>query len=57
METIAGQLIVKEAGGLLMDFTGGNNYNESGNLICGFPKLSQAIVKEIRPHLTDTLLR
>ena len=56
-ETIAGQLIVKEAGGLLMDFAGGNNYNESGNLVCGFPKLSQAIVKEIRPHLTDTLLR
>ncbi len=55
--TIGGQLLIKEAGGLIMDFAGGNNYDKSGNLVCAFPKLCQGIVKEIRPHLTDSLLR
>jgi myo-inositol-1(or 4)-monophosphatase len=56
-DTAAGELLVKEAGGLVMDFAGGAGYNQSGNIICGSPKLSQLIVKEIRPVLTDSLLR
>lgn len=53
----AGELMVKEAGGMVVDFAGGNNYNQSGNLICGAPKLTQAIIREIRPVLTESLLR
>ncbi|WMN58335.1 inositol-1-monophosphatase [Pseudoalteromonas xiamenensis] len=56
-DTAAGELLVKEAGGMITDFAGGANYNRSGNIICGAPKLCQAIVKEIRPVLTESLLK
>ncbi|MFY8352118.1 inositol-1-monophosphatase [Pseudoalteromonas sp. SSM20] len=56
-DTAAGQLLVKEAGGLVTDFAGGNNQDKSGNIVCGAPKLAQAIVKELRPHLSDALLK
>ena len=56
-DTAAGQLLVKEAGGLVMDFAGGANHEKSGNVICGSPKLAKAIVKEIRPVLTESLLK
>ncbi|TMP27703.1 inositol monophosphatase family protein, partial [Pseudoalteromonas rubra] len=36
-DTAAGQLLVKEAGGLVMDFAGGANHEKSGNVICGSP--------------------
>ena len=49
--------MVKEAGGMVVDFAGGNNYNHSGNIICGAPKLTQAIIREIRPVLSESLLR
>ncbi|TMO63600.1 inositol-1-monophosphatase [Pseudoalteromonas aurantia] len=54
--TAAGELLVKEAGGMVMDFAGGAGYNHSGNVICGSPKLCQLVVKEIRPVLTESLL-
>ncbi len=56
-DTAAGQLLVKEAGGLVMDFAGGANFDKSGNIVCGAPKLAQAIVKEIRPVLSESLLK
>lgn len=56
-ESAAGVLILKEAGGMVVDFAGGNNADVSGNIICGGPKLSQSMVKEMRPHLTESLLR
>ncbi|WP_462157293.1 inositol-1-monophosphatase [Pseudoalteromonas sp. GB56] len=56
-DTAAGQLLVKEAGGLVMDFAGGANFEKSGNIVCGSPKLAQALVKEIRPVLTESLLK
>ena len=49
--------MVKEAGGMVVDFAGGNNYAHSGNIICGAPKLTQAMIREIRPVLTEALLR
>ncbi|MDP5214264.1 inositol-1-monophosphatase [Pseudoalteromonas tunicata] len=56
-ESAAGLLLIKEAGGMVVDFAGGNNYEVSGNIICAAPKLSQSMVKEMRPHLTEALLR
>lgn len=56
-DTAAGQLLIKEAGGLVMDFAGGANFDRSGNIVCGSPKLAQAIVKEMRPVLTESLLK
>lgn len=53
----AGELIVKEAGGLVCDFTGDHNYFVSGNIVAAGPRLAQAIVKTIRPSLTESLKR
>ncbi|TMP63411.1 inositol monophosphatase, partial [Pseudoalteromonas sp. S1609] len=44
-------------GGMLDDFAGGNNYNVSGNVIWGAPKLTHASVLEMRPVLSESLLR
>lgn len=40
----AGELMVREAGGIVTDFNGENNYEKSGNIVCGNPKIIRAIV-------------
>jgi len=52
----AGALLVQEAGGLVGDLTGNNNYLESGHIVCANPKLFKALLQEIRPHLTEDLM-
>lgn len=47
----AGALLVQEAGGLTGDFSGGHEYLQSGNVVCGNPKIFKALVKTLRPHL------
>lgn len=54
-DTAAGQLIAKEAGAVVSDFEGGNNYDRSGNIVVATPKVLGAILKTIRPHLNDGL--
>jgi len=54
-EMEAGALMIQEAGGLLSDFTGNNNYLKSGNLVTGNAKILKALLKSIRPALTDEL--
>ena len=51
----AGALLIQEAGGLISDFNGGNEYLESGNVVAGNPKVFKAILQTIRPHLTAEL--
>jgi myo-inositol-1(or 4)-monophosphatase len=51
----AGALLVKEAGGVVSDISGGDRYLETGNVIAGSLKLHAEMVKIIRPHLTDHL--
>ena len=46
----AGSLLVKEAGGLICDFDGGQNMFESGNIIAANPKLINQILKIIQSH-------
>jgi len=53
----AGTLLVQEAGGLVGDLTGDNNYLESGHIVCANPKLFKALLQEIRPHLTEELMK
>ena len=53
----AGELILREAGGLISDFAGGNNYLRSGNIVAGSPKVLGAMLKGMRPHLTESLLK
>lgn len=51
----AGALLIKEAGGVVSDISGGDRYLETGNIIAGSLKLHAEMVKTIRPHLTEHL--
>ncbi len=51
----AGILLIKEAGGVVTDFSFNDNYLQSGNLITGSPKMHQLMYQLIEPHVTDNL--
>jgi len=51
----AGALLIREAGGLVGDFSGGNDYLETGNVIAGSPKIFHEILQAIQPHLSGEL--
>ncbi|CAI8228491.1 MAG: Inositol-1-monophosphatase [Glaciecola sp. HTCC2999] len=44
----AGELIVREAGGLVTDFTGGNDPMHKGEIVAGNPRVVQQIVKQLK---------
>ncbi|MCL4316200.1 MAG: inositol-1-monophosphatase [Gammaproteobacteria bacterium] len=48
----AGALLIQEAGGLVGDFSGGDEFLSSGNIVGGAPKVYAAILKTITPFLT-----
>ncbi|MCV6615608.1 MAG: inositol monophosphatase [Cellvibrionaceae bacterium] len=41
----AGVLLVKEAGGLISDFKGGNDFLDSGNILCATPKVFKPLLQ------------
>lgn len=45
----AGILLIKEAGGMVGDFQGSENYLTSGNIVAGNLKLFKALLQEISP--------
>lgn len=47
----AGALIVQEAGGLVCDFAGGENFLNSGNIVAANPKLLAVMMKTLSPLL------
>lgn len=47
----AGELIVREAGGLISDLHGDEGFRDSGNVVAGAPRVFTALLAEIRPHL------
>lgn len=51
----AGVLLVKEAGGVVTDFSFDDKFLTSGNIIAGNPKMHQIIYQSIEPHITDNL--
>ena len=53
----AGVLLVREAGGLVGDFAGGDDFMETGNLVAAPPKAFPALLRAIRPHLGSALAR
>jgi myo-inositol-1(or 4)-monophosphatase len=53
----AGVLLIQEAGGLVSDFSGGNEFMQTGNIITGNPKLFKQLHQKIRPHLTEQLAK
>jgi myo-inositol-1(or 4)-monophosphatase len=54
-DVAAGILLIKEAGGVITDFSFNDNYLESGNVIAGSPKMHQLMYQLIEPHVTDNL--
>ena len=53
----AGSLLIEEAGGMVSDFIGGQNFLESGNIVAGAPKIHPEILKQLGPHLPPGLKR
>ncbi|SFN23838.1 myo-inositol-1(or 4)-monophosphatase [Formivibrio citricus] len=47
----AGSLLVTEAGGLMTDFSGEEKFLESGNVLCGTPRVFGQMLQVIRQHL------
>lgn len=47
----AGILLVKEAGGIVSDFQGGNDYMESGHTVAATPKLFKPTLQVVQKHL------
>jgi len=56
-DVAGGALLVQEAGGLVSDFGGGNDFIQTGNIVAGNPKVFKALIQEIQPHLTPELAR
>ncbi len=54
-DVAAGVLLIKEAGGVVTDFSFKDKFLESGNLITGNPKMHQIMYQAIEPHVTDSL--
>ena len=46
----AGALIIRESGGRISDFRGGDGFLESGNVVAGCPKVYAALSKLLAPH-------
>ena len=51
----AGVLLIEEAGGVVSDFVGGDNYINSGNVVVGNLHVQKQMLDGITPHLTDEL--
>jgi len=45
----AGSLLIKEAGGLISDFHGGEDYLTSGNVVAGNPRIFKLLLQNIKP--------
>ncbi len=51
----AGALLVQEAGGIISNLNGKNGWLESGNVLAASPKIYDAMVETLAPHLTDDI--
>ncbi|MFT5082554.1 MAG: myo-inositol-1(or 4)-monophosphatase [Lentisphaeria bacterium] len=47
----AGILLLKEAGALVSDFKGGNNFLDSGNIVCASPKVFKPLLQIVGRHM------
>jgi len=53
----AGVLLILEAGGLVSDFSGDNQYLETGNIIAANTKVFKAMLQKIKPIVSGTIPR
>lgn len=49
-DTAAGELLIREAGGLISDFNGGEDFRKSETIVAGGAKVFRELLKIIRPH-------
>jgi myo-inositol-1(or 4)-monophosphatase len=47
----AGILLIRESGGLIGDFNGGNSFMDTGNIVTGNPKCFKNLLQTIQPQL------
>ena len=53
----AGELIVREAGGIVTDFMGEPGFVKSGNILCGNPNIVKGLLKVTDPKTLPEILR
>jgi myo-inositol-1(or 4)-monophosphatase len=53
-DTAAGTLLIQEAGGRIGTLSGGE-YTQGGNILCGTPKVYEAMLELLAPHLPEAL--
>jgi len=51
----AGALLIQEAGGIVGDFEGNENWLDTGNIVGANPKLFGQLMQTLAPHLTPAL--
>lgn len=51
----AGALLIEEAGGMVSDFSGGQDFLDTGNIVAGNPRVHPEIVRLLAPHLPPAL--
>lgn len=51
----AGELMVREAGGVVTDFSGGNEYRETGNIVAGNPTVHDRLLREVQNVFAGTI--
>lgn len=56
-DTMAGELLVKESGGMVTDFAGGMNQQSSGNIVAANQKVIQQMLVLMRKKLPASLLK
>lgn len=49
----AGSLLIKEAGGLISDLQGGEDYLKQGNVVAGTPKIFKALLQTLSPIMNQ----
>jgi myo-inositol-1(or 4)-monophosphatase len=54
-ELSAGLLLIREAGGLVADFSGGNSYSERGNLVTANARILKALLRTLHPATAQGL--
>jgi myo-inositol-1(or 4)-monophosphatase len=54
-DVAAGVLMIQECGGIVTDLAGRDGWRQSGNILAGNPRIHEALLTLIEPHLTPDL--
>lgn len=54
-DVAAGSLLIREAGGIITDFSGGSDYICTGNVVAGIPLVHSAIIHDVKEIFKDIL--